>query len=307
MSSDQRRRIAIIGEGDFIEQSLTEYFRFQGTANVFSFHDMGLDPTQFHDVIPFFRKHNVEDVVLSSVHSGGIIYNQEHPAELIYDNLRAQLQVIDAAYQHHARRLIFVGSSCMYPRDCAQPMQEEQILTGAFEHTSASYAVAKIAGMQMGEAYRQQYGFDVITLIPATVYGQRDHEGNQNHVVGALVQKMVAAKTNDDAHVTLWGTGNPRREFIHIDDFVRAVDVVLHDKMPSQRINVGVGEDVSIRDLAHLIKELVGYRGDIIFDETKADGAPQKLLDSSRINKMGWSPQVSLREGIQSLLMKECS
>ncbi len=247
----------------------------------------------------FFASARPEIVILAAARVGGIHANDTRPAEFIGDNLLIQSHVIDASRTHSVQKLVFLGSSCIYPRLAPQPMKEEYLLTGALEPTNESYAIAKIAGLKMCQAYRRQYGLDAISLMPTNLYGPGDNFSElDSHVVPALVRKFHQAHTTGSDTVTLWGSGQPRREFLHVDDFADAVCVLLEVYTGEAPINVGCGSDVSIAQLARLIADAVGFRGHIAYDSSKPDGAPRKLLDVSRLTALGWEPKIGLAEGI---------
>lgn len=257
----------------------------------------------------FFEMHRPEFVVLAAAKVGGILANDQHPADFISDNLAIQTNVIRAAHRTKVKRLIFLGSSCIYPKLAPQPMKEEHLLTGPLEPTNQWYAVAKIAGLKMCEAYRKQHGDDFVSLMPTNMYGPGDNFDLQtSHVLPALIRKFHEAQRKDgkDAAVTLWGTGAPKREFLYSDDLADAIIYVLKESedalygvAPDGLLNVGVGEDISIKELAETIRGIVGSESDIEFDESKPDGTPRKLMDVSRLEALGWTPRVSLSEGIR--------
>lgn len=238
-------------------------------------------------------------VFLAAAKVGGIMANSNYPADFLTSNLSIQLNVIDAAYRFHAKKLLFLGSSCIYPKLCPQPIREEYLLTGALEPTNAPYAIAKIAGIEMINSYRRQFGFNGISLMPTNLYGPGDNYDLQNsHVLPALMRRFHTARLEDAPSVTVWGTGSPKREFMHVDDLADACVTLMNSYDEAGLLNVGVGEDVTIKELAHLVAETVGYRGEILFDPTKPDGTPRKLLDVSRVNAVGWRAKIGLREGI---------
>jgi GDP-L-fucose synthase len=256
----------------------------------------------------FFQAAKPELVFLAAARVGGILANDTRPAEFIRDNLLIQTHVIDAAYQSGVRKLCFLGSSCIYPREAPQPMREEHLLTGPLEKTNEWYAVAKIAGIKMVQAYRRQYGFHGISVMPTNLYGPGDNFDLQSsHVLPALIRKFHDAKTRGAASVTVWGTGKPRREFLHVDDLADAVVFLMERYDDEGIVNIGVGSDVSIAELAGLVREVVGFAGDILYDTSKPDGTPQKLLDVSRLSSLGWQARTSLREGIASTYAWFCA
>lgn len=247
----------------------------------------------------FFREQRPEFVFLAAAKVGGIHANSAYPAEFIYENLQVQNNVIHAAYRHGARKLCFLGSSCIYPKHADQPMTEDQLLNGPLEPTNEWYAVAKIAGIKMCQAYRAQYGFDAISLMPTNLYGPGDNFDLQtSHVLPALIRKFHEAREQGAAQVTIWGTGAPRREFLHVDDMADASVFLMQGYSAPEIVNVGVGRDISIRELAELVSEVVGFDGELEFDTSKPDGTPRKLLETSRLNGLGWRPSIELRDGI---------
>ena len=233
---------------------------------------------------------------------GGIYSNNKYRAEFIYENLMIECNVIDAAYRNGVKKLMFLGSSCIYPKMAPQPLREDYLLTGPLEHTNEPYAVAKIAGLKMCEAYRDQYGSDFISVMPTNLYGPNDNYHPQNsHVLPALLRKFHEAKVNAQAFVTVWGTGNARREFLHTDDFADACFFLMQHYSGKEFVNIGWGEDITIRELAELIKSVTEYEGEIRFDHSKPDGTPRKLMDTSKLTQLGWKPKIKLREGIASV------
>jgi GDP-L-fucose synthase len=249
----------------------------------------------------FFAVERPEYVFLAAARVGGIHANNSRPAEFIRDNLQIQTNVIDAAWRNGARKLLFLGSSCIYPKLAPQPLREEYLLTGALEPTNEWYAIAKIAGLKMCQAYRRQYGFDAISAMPTNLYGPGDNFDLQNsHVLPALMRKIHEAKQAGQSEVTVWGTGTPRREFLHVDDLADACVFLMQRYSDEGAINCGWGEDVSIAELASAIAGVVGYDGRFVYDSSKPDGTPRKLLDTSRLSALGWSPSIRLEQGLRS-------
>jgi GDP-L-fucose synthase len=249
----------------------------------------------------FFARQRPQYVFLAAAKVGGIQANDSFPADFLRDNLEVQTNVISAAHRHGARKLLFLGSSCIYPKFAAQPIQESALLTGALEPTNEWYAIAKIAGLKMCQAYRRQYGFDAISLMPTNLYGPGDNFDLRNsHVLPALIRKFHEGKQSGAAQVEVWGTGTPRREFLHADDLAEACLFLMQGYSSEQPINIGQGDDVSILELAQIVRDVVGYEGRIVFDSSKPDGTPRKLLDVSRMKALGWSARIGLREGIAS-------
>ncbi len=234
---------------------------------------------------------------------GGIAANDKQPVAFLTENLLIQGNLMEAAHRAKVPRFVFLGSSCIYPRDAKQPIKEEYLNTGPLEKTNSAYAIAKIAGIELVNSYRKEFGHKWISLMPTNLYGPRDNfELESSHVLPALIRKFVDAKFNRSSSVTLWGTGNPRREFLHVDDLATAVEISLKSYDSEMHLNIGTGEDMTIKELALLISELTGFQGEILWDSRKADGTPQKLLDIQRVQKLGWRPQISLRDGIQSTI-----
>lgn len=247
----------------------------------------------------FFKKERPEQVYLAAAKVGGIAANAARPGDFIRDNLQIQTNVIDAAYRHGCEKLLFLGSSCMYPGLVGQPMREESIFDGPAEPTNAAFTQAKRAGFAMCQAYRRQYGFAAVTVIPANLYGPGDNfDPEQSHVISALLRRFHEAKAADSATVSIWGTGTPIREFMHVDDLAGACIFLMDNYSDAQAINVGTGEEVTMLDLARLIAVTVGYNGGVTVDPSKPDGAPRKLLDSTRISALGWRPRVALADGL---------
>ncbi|MBF0479984.1 MAG: GDP-L-fucose synthase [Candidatus Omnitrophica bacterium] len=294
--------ILIVGHKGVIADSLAAYFRKNGFTNLAVSHEMGIDTTIQASVYEYFTKYHPEFVILSSVNSGGIQANQDFPADLIYQNLASETNIIYSAWKFGTKKLLYLASSCVYPKDCPQPMTEDMILTGAMEPTSEAYSTAKAAGIKLCQAYRQQHNFNAICAIPATVYGPTSETDRNAHVIGALIGKFQEAMRNKEKTVTVWGTGNPRREFIYADDLASACVLLLEKYNEKEPVNIGVGEDIAIKDLALLIKQASGFKGEIVFDATKKDGAMQKLLDNRRLSKLGWKATVDLKKGINNIL-----
>lgn len=257
----------------------------------------------------FFAKHRPERVYLAAARVGGIAANERQPADFIRDNLQIQTHVIDAAWRHGTVKLVFLGSSCIYPRDATQPITEDQLLTGPLEPTNEAYAIAKIAGLKMCQAYRRQYGFDAICLMPTNLYGPGDQFSSESsHVVPALIGRMHEAKKRGYPEVVVWGSGRPLREFLHVDDFAAAACLVMERGTQHDIINAGSGQELSIAQLAEVVRGIVGFEGRLRFDESRPDGTPRKLLDSTRLRSLGWTPRFQLKAGLvatyQSFLAK---
>jgi GDP-L-fucose synthase len=302
-------RIFVAGHRGMVGSAILRLLQQQGYRNVLTRTRKELDLCDRHAVDAFFAKEKPEHIILAAAKVGGIFANNSYPVEFVRDNLLIQTNVIDAAYQHGVKRLIFLGSSCIYPRECKQPIREEYLLTGPLEPTNRPYAVAKIAGIEMCWAYNRQHGAQYLAIMPTNIYGLNDnYDLDTSHVLPALIRKCHEAKINGQKPVTVWGTGVPLRELLYVDDLAEACIFLLADDnaMTSLTapehlpiINVGYGEDLSIRELVKLVSEVVGFTGEIIFDSEKPDGTPRKLLDIGKITALGWKPKVSLREGIE--------
>jgi len=292
--------ILIVGHDDIIEKSLYHHLFSTGYLNVHSSSQLGMNPTIQPSVYEFFQDKKPEYVFLGSTRSGGIEANQKNPAEFLYHNLESQNNIFYAAQKFGVKKLLYLGSSCVYPKECPQPIKEEYLLTGEVEKTSEAYAIAKIAGIKLCQFYRQQYGFNAITMVPATVYGpQSDTDSQTAHVIGALLGKFTKAVKERSEEVQVWGTGTPRREFLFVDDFLEASLLLMARYDEGGLINVGCGSDVTIKELAGLIADTVGFKEKISFNASKPDGVAQKLLDNSRMKKLGWKAKVELKEGIE--------
>ena len=258
-----------------------------------------LDLTNQQAVDAWFSGHDIDQVYLAAAKVGGIHANDTYPAEFLRDNLVIQSNVIHAAWKSGVTKLLFLGSSCIYPKLAPQPMAEDSLLTGPLEATNEWYAIAKIAGIKMCQAYRKQYGFDAISVMPTNLYGPHDNfDLETSHVLPALIRKFDEAKQGNAEQVTVWGTGTPRREFLHVDDLADACIYLMGNYSSDEIINVGWGKDLSIAELAETIREVVGFEGEIIFDRDKPDGTPRKLLDTSRLTALGWQPTIALHDGI---------
>ena len=260
-----------------------------------------LDLTVKPDVFAYVGEVKPAAIVIAAAKVGGILANSTYPAEFISDNLQVQLNLLNAAVHHGVDKVLFLGSSCIYPKFAEQPIREESLMTGALEPTNDAYAIAKIAGVMQVQAIRRQYGLPYISAMPTNLYGPGDNfDLASSHVMPAMIRKMHEAKVRGDATVTMWGTGTPKREFLHVDDLARASLFLLEAYDEPGPINVGTGQDVSIRELAELVQQVVGYEGALTWDTSKPDGTPRKLLDTSKINTLGWKPTISLEDGLRS-------
>ncbi len=298
---DKESKIFVAGHRGLVGSAILRKLQAEGYTNLVTRTRAELDLRDQAAVNRFFEEERPEYVFLAAAKVGGILANSTYPADFIRDNLQIQTNVIDAAYRTGVKKLLFLGSSCIYPKYAPQPMKEEYLLTGPLEPTNEWYAVAKIAGIKMAQAYRRQYGFNAISLMPTNLYGPGDNfDLETSHVIPALIRKFHEAKVEGKPHVVVWGTGKPRREFLHVDDLADAALFLMKNNDNEEIINVGVGEDVSIRELAELIQDVVGFKGEIVFDTTKPDGTPRKLLDVSRLQALGWKARIPLREGLAS-------
>ena len=296
---DKGAKILVVGHQDIIQKSLNEHLAQEKFRHTTTLVQAGIDVFDQTAVKDFFKREKFEYVFLASTHSGGIEANQKRAAEFIYSNLMSQCNIIDAAYRNGVKKLLLFSSSCVYPKFCPQPIREEYLMTGPMEPTSEAYATAKLAGIRMCQAYRRQYGFNAIVMIPTTVYGPgEDMDPATSHVLGALMAKFHQAVATGAKNVAVWGSGRPRREFLYKEDFARAAVFCMDRYEAEMIINAGIGEDVAIADLAKLMAKVTGFKGEIVFDSSKPDGAMQKLLDSCRFAQLGWTPSVLLSEGI---------
>jgi GDP-L-fucose synthase len=297
----QHSRIFVAGHRGLVGSAIVRRLQADGFDNLLLRGRDQLDLTDRAAVDAFFAAEKPEVVILAAAKVGGIHANNSYPAEFLHDNLLLQDNVIDAAYRNGVQKLTFLGSSCIYPKLAPQPIKEEYLLTGPLEPTNEWYAIAKIAGIKLCQAYRRQYGFNAISLMPTNLYGPGDNFDLQNsHVLPALIRKFHEAKLRGDKDVVMWGTGTPRREFLHVDDLAAAVVHLTRSYESEEIVNIGVGEDISIRELAELVKDITGYQGEIVNDTSKPDGTPRKLLDVSRLHALGWEAKIPLREGIEA-------
>jgi GDP-L-fucose synthase len=293
-------KIYIAGHTGMVGSAIVRKLEEEGYNNFIYRTIDELDLTEQYDVRRFFDEEQPELVFLAAAKVGGIQANNTYRAQFIYENLQIQNNVIHAAYQTHVKKLLFLGSSCIYPKQALQPIKEEYLLTGPLEHTNEPYAIAKIAGIKLCQAYNTQYGTNFISVMPTNLYGPNDNfDLETSHVFAALIRKFHEAKMYERPSVEIWGTGNPRREFLHVDDLASACLFLMKNYDDSEIINVGMGKDLAIAELALLIKTIIDYDGDIIFNTTKPDGTLRKLLDVSKLSIMGWKPNIPLEEGIE--------
>jgi GDP-L-fucose synthase len=292
--------IYVAGHRGLVGSAVARALRRQGYGNLLLRSHQELELTDQAAVNEFFQRERPDAVIMAAARVGGIHANNSHPALFIRDNLAVQDNVIDAAHRFGATKLVFLGSSCIYPKLAPQPIKEEYLLTGALEPTNEWYAIAKIAGLKMCQAYRREFGFNAISLMPTNLYGPGDNFDIQNsHVLPALIRRFHEAKERGDPTMSIWGTGTPRREFLHVDDLADAVVYLLRTYDEEPIVNIGWGEDVTIRELAETVAEVAGFKGRLVFDSSKPDGTPRKLLDTSRLASLGWQPKIRLRAGIE--------
>jgi GDP-L-fucose synthase len=297
----QNARIYIAGHQGLAGGAILRHLQSKAFANLITRSRTELDLRDQMAVDSFFAAERPEYVFLAAAKVGGIHANNVYPADFIRDNLQIQTNVIDSAYRHGAHKLIFLGSSCIYPKLAPQPMPETCLLTGPLETTNEWYAIAKIAGLKMCQAYRQQYGFSAITVMPTNLYGPGDNFNLEtSHVLPALIRRFHEAQQHHLPAVNVWGTGTPRREFLHVDDLAAASVFLMENYDGVEPVNVGWGKDISIGKLADLIRSLIGFSGDVLFDNSKPDGTPRKVLDVSRVAALGWTPRIPLDEGISA-------
>jgi len=291
------KRIYVAGHKGMVGSAIVRRLAAEGCEVLTT--DRALDLREQSAVRDWFASEQPDVVVLAAAKVGGILANDTYPAQFLYDNLMIEANVIDAAAQNGAEKLLFLGSSCIYPKMAPQPISEDALLTGPLEPTNQWYAIAKIAGIKLCQAYRREYGCDFISAMPTNLYGPGDNFDLKNsHVLPALLRKAHEAKERGDGEITVWGSGTPLREFLHVDDLADACVFLLKNYSGEDHVNVGFGEDIAIADLARTVCDVVGFEGQLSFDATKPDGTPRKLMDSSRLQALGWSPRIGLREGI---------
>ena len=301
MQLNQDSRIYVAGHRGLVGAAVVRALQQQGYRNLLLRTHQELDLTDQRAVREFFDRQRPAAVIMAAARVGGIHANSTRPALFIRDNLLIQDNVIDAAHRSGVAKFVFLGSSCIYPKLAPQPIKEEYLLTGPLEPTNEWYAVAKIAGVKMCQAYRREYGFNAISLMPTNLYGPGDNFDLQNsHVLPALIRRFHEAKLRGDETLSIWGTGTPRREFLHVDDLADAVIYLLKNYEDEAIVNIGWGEDITIRELAELVMAASGYQGRLVFDPSKPDGTPRKLLDTTRLTGLGWRPKISLKDGIET-------
>lgn len=303
---DKKDKIYIAGHRGMVGSAIHRRLKKEGFENfVFRVSDE-LDLRDQKAVADFFAEEKPAYVFLAAAKVGGILANNTYRAEFLYDNLMIQSNVIENSYRQNVKKLLFLGSSCIYPKLAPQPLKEEYLLTGLLESTNEPYAIAKIAGIKMCDAYRSQYGCNFISGMPTNLYGPNDnYDLNTSHVLPALIRKFHEAKVNNEPEVVVWGSGTPRREFLHADDMADACVFLMKNYNEEGLINIGVGDDLSIKELAEMIKDIVGYKGKVVFDSSKPDGTPRKLMDVSKLSLLGWKAAIGLQEGIASVYKNE--
>ncbi|OGW81899.1 MAG: GDP-fucose synthetase [Omnitrophica bacterium RIFCSPLOWO2_12_FULL_44_17] len=300
---NKNARIYIAGHQGFIGSAIARRLKSAGFRNLILRSHGELDLTDRSQTEIFFRKEKPEYVFLAAAKVGGIHANATYPAEFIYQNLMIQTNVIDLSYRYGIKKLLFLASSCVYPKICKQPMKENYLLTGAIEPTNEPFAVAKLAGIKMCQTYHRQYHTNFISVIPANVYGVNDHTGKDAHVVSSLMMKFLRAKSNGEKEVTVWGSGKPKREFLYVDDLAEACVFLMDQYNSSDVINVGAGKETSVRQLAAELKRITGFHGKIIFDTKKPDGNMRRFLDSGKIHALGWKAKTKLNDGLRRIYL----
>lgn len=297
---EKSSKIYIAGHRGMVGSAIERKLKAEGYNNIIHRTSNELDLRNQDLVNSFFRVDKPDYVILAAAKVGGIHANNTYRAEFIYDNLMMEANIIHASYLNKVKKLLFLGSSCIYPKMAPQPLKEEYLLSGYLESTNQPYAIAKIAGIEMCDSYRAQYGCNFISAMPTNLYGSNDNYHPENsHVLPALIRRIILAKKNNDSSVVIWGTGTPRREFMHVDDLADACYFLLQNYNQAGLVNIGWGEDVTIKVLATLIASEVGYTGSLEFDTTKPDGTPRKLMDTTKLFKLGWKPSINLKEGIR--------
>ncbi|KAE9591954.1 putative GDP-L-fucose synthase [Lupinus albus] len=297
--ADKSAKVFVAGHRGLVGSAIVEKLKQHGFTNLILRSHAELDLTRQSDVEAFFASEKPEYVIVAAAKVGGIHANNTYPADFIGINLQIQTNIIDSAYRNGSKKLLFLGSSCIYPKFAPQPIPEDALLTGTLEPTNEWYAIAKIAGIKMCQAYRIQYKWDAISGMPTNLYGPNDNFHPENsHVLPALMRRFHEAKVKGVKEVVVWGTGSPLREFLHVDDLADAVVFMMEKYSGLEHLNVGSGKEVTIKELAELMKEVVGFEGDLVWDTSKPDGTPRKLMDSSKLAGLGWTPKISLKDGL---------
>ena len=298
---EKNAKIYIAGHRGLVGSAIVRNLESKGYTDIIVRTREELNLLDTKQVADFFSQEKPEYVFLAGAKVGGIKANEDYPADFIYQNLQIQNNIIHNAYKNNVKKLLFLGSSCIYPRDCTQPIKEEYLLTGPLEKTNEAYAIAKIAGIKMCQSYNKQYGTRFISVMPTNLYGPNDNFNlTSSHVLPALLRKFHDAKIHNEKEVVMWGTGSPMREFLYVDDLADACVHLMQNYVGDEIVNIGTGEDVAIRELAEIIKKIVGFQGEIVNDTTKPDGTPRKLLDVSKLHNLGWKHKTKLEEGIQT-------
>ena len=296
-------KIFIAGHNGMVGSAIERKFIQEGFKNILTFSSNELDLRDQISVEEFYKKEKPDFVILAAAKVGGIHANNKYKAEFIYDNLMIESNVIHFAYKNNVKKLLFLGSSCIYPKESLQPIKEEYLLSGHLEPTNKAYAIAKIAGIELCKSYREQYGCNFISAMPTNLYGTNDNYHLENsHVIPALLRKVFLAKKNNDPFVIVWGSGKPRRDFLNVDDLANACYLLMNEYDEAEPINIGSGNDISITELTNLIMEELDYNGEVKFDKSKPDGTMLKLLDNSKIKSLGWVPKIKIREGIRKAI-----
>ena len=296
-------KIFIAGHNGMVGSAIERKFIQEGFKNILTFSSKELDLRDQLSVDEFYKKGKPDFVILAAAKVGGIHANNKYKAEFIYDNLMIESNVIHFAHKNNVKKLLFLGSSCIYPKESLQPIKEEYLLSGHLEPTNKPYAIAKIAGIELCKSYREQYGCNFISAMPTNLYGTNDNYHFENsHVIPALLRKVVLAKKNNDSFVTVWGSGKPRRDFLNVDDLANACYLLINKYDEAEPINIGSGSDISITELINIIMEELNYNGEIKFEKSKPDGTMLKLLDNSKIKSLGWIPKIKIREGIRKAI-----
>ncbi len=300
MILDRTKKIYVAGHRGLVGSAIVRRLEKAGFQQIITRTHQELDLTRQAEVEHFFEEEKPAYVILAAAKVGGIYANDTYPADFIMKNLQIECNVIDAAYQNQVEKLLFLGSSCIYPRECPQPIKEEYLLSGYLEKTNEAYALAKIAGLKMCTFYNQQYGTDYISVMPCNLYGINDNFALENsHVLPALMRKFHEAKVKNEPTVTVWGSGKPLREFLNVDDLADACLYLMDHYRGNEFFNVGYGKEVTIMELAQMMKEVTGFQGEIVMDSSKPDGTPRKLTDISRLTSLGWQPKITLEEGLK--------
>ena len=300
---EKKAKIYVAGHNGMVGSAIVRKLETEGYNNIITRSSKELDLRDQVAVSDFFKSEKPDYVFLAAAKVGGILANNIYRADFLYENLMIQNNVIHSSYQNDVTKLMFLGSSCIYPKLAPQPLKEDYLLTGELEETNEPYAIAKIAGIKLCDAYRAQYGCNYISVMPTNLYGPNDnYDLNNSHVLPALIRKVITAKNNNESSVTIWGTGTPKREFLYVDDLADACFYLMETYNEAGLVNVGVGEDVSILELAQLVAKTIGFEGEIVTDPTKPDGTPRKLMDVSKLTAQGWKAKISLEEGIAKVV-----